>query len=69
MACTIVTVVTMPTFMPLLFATSATDSIRRPSGMTPSAPLLDFSPHAIAVAAAAESVISAFALAVRVRHW
>ena len=69
MAWTIGTVVRMPTFMPRFFASSATDSRRRPSGVMPSAPLFAFSPHAMAVAAAAESVITAFAARVRVVHW
>ena len=59
----------MPTFMPRFFANSATDSRRRPSGATPSAPLFAFSPQAIAVAAAAESVTIAFAERVRVELW
>ncbi len=48
----------MPTAFPALCATSATDSSRRSCGSTPIAPLNVFSPHAIAVAAAAESVTS-----------
>ena len=56
----------MPTFMPRFFANSATDSRRRPSGATPSAPLFAFSPQAIAVAAAAESVTRESAEQVRV---
>ena len=59
----------MPTFMPLLFATSATDSRRFVEGPTPSLPLSVFAPQAIAVAAAAESVIMELALFVLVFAW
>ena len=40
-----------------------------PSGFRPSVPLSAFSPQAIAVAAAAESVTTAFAARVRVMLW
>ena len=56
----------MPTLRPAFFATAATDSIRVPSGRIPSMPLSVFSPQAIAVAAAAESVTTLFALFVAV---
>ena len=59
----------IPTFIPFLCAISATDSSLAPSGATPSEPLFAFSPQAIAVAAAAESVMSAFAARVRVVLW
>ena len=59
----------MPTFIPAAFATSATDATRVPSGATPILPLSVLMPHAIAVPDAAESVMTAFALWVRVMAW
>ena len=56
----------IPTFLPERLATSATDATGVPSGATPIMQLSVFTPQAIAVAAAAESVMIALEDCVRV---